>query len=130
MQDQQLIPEHNIEIPEKPLEEMFKRQKEFQARFYDFSDMTKEEWTEYVMLMLTCINVEQVEALNWLTNPSWKQWKSQIEPFNRKEFINELVDIQHFLINVLLAVDCNHEEFTNAFFNKNYENIKRQEKGY
>lgn len=130
MEDKQIIPDYDVIIPDNPLKEMFERQKKFQKRFYDLETMSRDERTKYMMMQLMCINVEQVEALNWLTEPSWKPWKKESTPFNRKEFINELVDVQHFLINALIAVDCDHEEFLKAFFNKNHENVVRQERGY
>ena len=127
--NQQLIPRRKVRVPANPLKSMFKSQLKFQKRFYCFEQLTKQERTTYLFKMLTCINVEQVEALEWLTDPSWKDWKKKKTKFNRYEFINELVDIQHFLINCLLAVKCNETEFSKAFFNKNLENTKRQQKG-
>jgi len=127
MEDQQLIPDHKVQVPDNPLKEMFVKQALFQERFYDFSTMTEKAKVEYIRLMLTCVNVESVEALGWL---NWKPWKKTQVEFNRREFINEIVDIQHFLINVLLVVDCDEKEFCQAFFNKNHENVERQKKGY
>ena len=125
--DQQLIPKRKIKVPKAKLEAMFRQQRRFQARFYRLSDMTVSERQAYLQLMLTCINVEQVEALNWL---SWKPWRKQVVSFNRYEFINELVDIQHFLINCLLAVGCTPRQFTKQFLNKGKENVARQKRSY
>lgn len=109
------------------LSKMFRLQKEFQARFYDFNKMQPFELVEYQRLMLTCIIVESTEALDWL---NWKPWKKTKEPFDRYEFINELVDIQHFLINVVLSTNCSSVEFGQLFANKHLENINRQKRGY
>ena len=127
MEDKQFIPDYKVKVPKVPLKAMFSQQRKFQAKFYNIGKMTQQEWTDYIRLMLTCVQVEAVEALNWV---NWKPWKKTKHEFNREEYINELVDIQHFLINCALAVDCDHEEFTQAFFNKGKENIVRQEKGY
>ena len=77
--------------------------------------------------MLTAIVVEAVEALNWL---NWKPWKKTKQQFNRYEFLNELVDIQHFLVNAALGVGCSNLEFYELFLNKHLENLNRQKKGY
>lgn len=127
MEDKQLIPRTDVKVPQNPLAEMFRLQQEFQARFYSFDEMTEEEVTDYIRLMLTCVNVEAVEALNWR---DWKPWKQTKQEFNRYEYLNELVDIQHFLINAALAVDCTDQEFAELFLSKHQENINRQQRGY
>lgn len=127
MKDEQKIPKRKVKVSNNPLQQMFSLQKSFQSRFYDFEKMSNKEKIEYIRLMLTCINVESVEALNW-TN--WKPWKKTEKRFNRYEFLNELIDIQHFLINTALSVNCDSNEFSMLFINKNKENINRQKKGY
>jgi hypothetical protein len=71
----------------------------------------------------------------------WKKWKkdhakSYQMPFHemslddRKELMFELVDIQHFLFNMMIAVGMTPEILTNMYFAKNKENRNRQLKGY
>lgn len=127
MQDQQLIPRSKVKVPKHKLEAMFLQQHCFQARFYNFKKMTPKKRQLYIQLMLHCVVVESVEALNWL---NWKPWKQKKLKFDRYEFLNELVDIQHFLINAALAEGCTAEEFATLFFNKGKENINRQKRGY
>lgn len=127
--EKQIIPNHEVDVPKLKLEEMFKLQTEFQSRFYDLKQIQKLEQTglDYMKLMLLCIHSETSEALDWL---NWKPWKQTKKEFNRYEFLNELVDAQHFLINAALGVGCTAEEFAALFFNKQYENVKRQQRSY
>ena len=127
MKEQQRIPRRKVKLPSKKLEAMFTQQARFQNLFYDFKRMNKPDKDHYLQLMLQCIHVETVEALNWL---NWKPWKKQQQPWNRYEFLNELIDIQHFLINCALACQCDSEEFTKLFLNKGKENLDRQQRGY
>jgi hypothetical protein len=75
-------------------------------------------------------------------NAVWKPWKkdhtekaprmkfSDMSPDDLKELKMELIDIQHFLFNMMLAVGMTPEELFNYYFAKNKENRNRQEKGY
>jgi hypothetical protein len=42
----------------------------------------------------------------------------------------ELIDIQHFLFNMMLAVGMTPDELFNYYFSKNKENRLRQKRGY
>jgi len=126
MKDKQLIPKIKVKLKESQLKDMFDKQLKFQKRFYELPLPIKQA-TSYERLMLTCIIAEAIEALNWL---NWKPWKKTKEEFNRYEFLNELIDIQHFLINAALGVGCTEQEFYKLFLNKHAENINRQERGY
>lgn len=124
----QRIPKRQaMKIPTNALAQMFMQQHCFQARFYDMQQMTKDERDKALQLMLHCIHAEAVEALEWL---NWKPWKKKKQRFNRYEFLNELVDIQHFLINCAIMVGCSSREFAELFFNKGKENVARQNRGY
>lgn len=128
MKDKQLIPKRKKVLKTLKLESMFDQQKKFQkAIVKDFALLDDEAFTNYTQLMLHCIHAESVEALNWL---NWKPWKKKKLKFNRYEFLNELVDIQHFLINCALATKCDAKEFSELFFNKGKENLNRQRRNY
>lgn len=132
----QLIPISKFKVPKKALENMFIQQLKFQNRFY------KKELVENLFkrpvgkrldclnIMLTCVIQEACEARDWLDWKPWKKTKAKWSKNTRYEFINELVDIQHFLINAAIFVGCDSKEFIRTFFNKNKENINRQRKGY
>lgn len=71
----------------------------------------------------------------------WKPWKgsykkigemkfSEMTPSDLKELKMELIDIQHFLFNMMLAIGMTPEETYNYYFAKNEENRNRQKRGY
>jgi phosphoribosyl-ATP pyrophosphohydrolase len=55
---------------------------------------------------------------------------SDLSDDDRKELKMELVDIQHFLFNMMISVGMNAEELYNYYISKNKENIRRQENNY
>jgi dimeric dUTPase (all-alpha-NTP-PPase superfamily) len=60
----------------------------------------------------------------------WKYW-SHAEPFvNRERVIDEVVDVMHFLANMLIAVQCDDEEFEAAYKHKQLINFQRQRDKY
>ncbi len=75
-------------------------------------------------------------------NAVWKPWKKDFKEklptmtFNdlsdddKKELKMELIDIQHFLFNMMLAVGMTTDELFNFYFSKNIENRRRQENNY
>jgi hypothetical protein len=75
-------------------------------------------------------------------NAVWKPWKSDhthkaphmkfsdMSPNDLKELKMELIDIQHFLFNMMLAVGMTPDELFNYYFSKNKENRNRQKRGY
>jgi hypothetical protein len=71
----------------------------------------------------------------------WKPWKAthkkigemkfkDMSPNDLKELKMELIDIQHFLFNMMLAIGMTPEETYNYYFSKNEENRDRQKRGY
>lgn len=75
-------------------------------------------------------------------NAVWKPWKkayhekaprmkfSEMSEGDLKELKMELVDIQHFLFNMMLAVGMDAKELMNYYFSKNMENRNRQKNNY
>jgi len=49
---------------------------------------------------------------------------------DKKELQMELIDIQHFLFNMMLAAGLNPQDLMNMYFAKNKENRERQKRGY
>lgn len=84
----------------------------------------------YLDSMLTHIIQETCEAREWTHFKHWKQYEKKWTKQERYEFLNELIDVQHFLINAAIGVGCDHHEFTRLFFNKQKVNVDRQERGY
>ncbi|QBZ72731.1 MazG-like nucleotide pyrophosphohydrolase [Gordonia phage GodonK] len=69
-----------------------------------------------------------VEALDEV---NWKPW-SKDEPgeVNKAKFIGEMVDVNHFVANALLAAGATDEEYWDAYAEKVERNRARQASGY
>lgn len=131
----QTIKNHKVKVPVKPLDEMFKRQLVFQLRLGGFNVVAPGETMDAVTLtkineQLTAMVQETCEARDWLPWKSWSKKPKVMTKEERWEYLNELVDVQHFLINAALAVGCTSKEFAQIFFNKQHENALRQKRGY
>ena len=75
-------------------------------------------------------------------NAVWKPWKKDFHQkvpnmtFNdlsdndKKELRMELIDIQHFLFNMMLATGITAKDLMNLYYAKNAENRDRQKRGY
>lgn len=60
----------------------------------------------------------------------WKPWDSKRGWVNREAFIAELVDVGHFLANMLIAVGCTDDEWDQRYREKMKINLVRQLRGY
>jgi hypothetical protein len=75
-------------------------------------------------------------------NGVWKPWKksyheqapkmcfNDLSENDKKELQMELIDIQHFLFNMMLASGLTSQDLMNMYFAKNKENRERQKRGY
>ena len=75
-------------------------------------------------------------------NGVWKPWKksyheraphmtfNDLSESDKKELQMELIDIQHFLFNMMLAAGLTPQDLMNMYFAKNKENRERQKRGY
>jgi phosphoribosyl-ATP pyrophosphohydrolase len=75
-------------------------------------------------------------------NGVWKPWKksyhekapemsfNSLSESDKKELQMELIDIQHFLFNMMLASGLTPADLMNMYFAKNKENRERQKRGY
>lgn len=79
-----------------------------------------------VMQNFTSAVTELGEAL---AEVGWKPWASR-RFVNRDAFIEELVDVAHFLANMAVAVDCTDDEWEQRYQAKQQVNRRRQEDGY
>jgi len=76
-----------------------------------------------------CTVEELFEALRHLKN--WKKHRATDVPqVDRAEFIEEVVDAQHFLFELMLLVGVTPMEFYQAFIQKGVINEKRINEGY
>lgn len=70
------------------------------------------------------------EAQELMNQTNWKPWKETKKPFDRTETVFEYIDILHFLVNGLIALDVSAEECMQYYLAKNKENQRRIESGY
>lgn len=55
---------------------------------------------------------------------------TEINEFDRASYVEELVDVQHFLNEILLLSGITTEEFFQAYLEKGETNVERINKGY
>ena len=87
----------------------------------------------YVNQMILALHEEATEIMreSAYKNPElvpfgWKKGQK----WNEENFKNEIVDIIHFIVNLSLAVGMDASEMYNRYYDKNKENIKRQDDNY
>ena len=60
----------------------------------------------------------------------WKSWSHARPFFHRARILEEVVDVMHFLANILVAVGVTDDEFEQAYQAKQAINRTRQRDGY
>jgi len=110
------------------LGEIFTRQAQLQRIIngYDLDDQTTETRIENIKLNVLACTAELHEALDEI---SWKQWATA-QFFNENAFKKELIDVAHFLINLMLHAGMSSDEFFELYVAKNKRNFERQAEGY
>ena len=136
------------------LEQLMNLQKSTQEGVYgyDFANLTLGEIKDFWLWNTRAIEDEISEAYDALGGISnngetsigsavWKPWKSihkkayelkisDLSEEDQKELKMELVDIQHFIFNMMISVGMTAEELFNFYLSKNKENIRRQQNNY
>lgn len=119
---------------------------------YDFKNLSLGQIKDFWLWNTRAIDDEISEAYDALGgisnngqtsigNAVWKPWKSNhkkayelkvsdLSEEDQKELKMELVDIQHFLFNMMISVGMTAEELYNYYVSKNKENIRRVNSGY
>lgn len=97
--------------------------KSFGADPRGLSDEDLLEWIRWNVLAL------EDELHEALAETGWKPW-AKSKHVARDAFVSELVDAFHFLMNLMLAVDCDADEFLSKYADKRGLNAKRQAEGY
>ncbi len=102
--------------------------KKLQEEWYgkDFENFTEQERVEWVRINILAATDELHEALAEI---SWKPWASA-SFFNRDAFLGEIVDVLHFIGNLLAGAGVTDAELNKAYDDKMQRNIKRQREGY
>lgn len=85
-----------------------------------------EERTEYVRRMVLGMIKEATEVLD---QTGWKWWSVK-EHFNRDEFLEELIDVTHFVGALAVLTGCTDEEWGRLYAAKSEVNRQRQREGY
>jgi hypothetical protein len=136
------------------LKDLYNLQKDIQENVYGYNfkemqDMPLSKVREFFDWNYAAIQDELREMFDALGgvkhgigNAVWKPWKkdfhdkapnmtlNQMHPEDKKELKMELIDIQHFLFNLMLAVEMTEEELFNYYMSKNEENRNRQKNNY
>lgn len=92
----------------------------------DPKSLTDDQKVEWIRWNVLALEDELHEALQEV---GWKPW-AKSKHVNRDAYISELVDAFHFLMNLMLVVDCSADEFLDKYFEKRKVNQKRQAEGY
>lgn len=102
---------------------------DLQREAYGDHDQPKqgEALADSVMMNATALASELHEAL---AEVGWKPWATPRGWLNRDAYIGELVDVGHFLANLLVAVGCTDEEWEERYRAKQVLNLRRQRDGY
>lgn len=81
------------------------------------------ELAEYVRWNTLAANDELMEALHEV---DWKPWTVTEDGFrNRDAFVGELVDVLHFVANMLVSANCSDEELSERYRAKQQKNRER-----
>jgi hypothetical protein len=103
--------------------------RDLQVRAYGDTNWPKEgeALADSVMMNATALTVELGEAL---AEVGWKTWVTPRGWVNRDAYLKELVDVGHFLANMLVAVGCTDDEWERLYQAKQDLNLRRQQVGY
>lgn len=110
------------------LQDALNAQHQLQIRSFgqDPKQLTDEQKLEWIRWNVLALEDELHEAL---AETGWKPW-AKSKHVSREAFVSELVDAFHFLMNLMLVVDCDADEFLDKYFEKRGLNEKRQAAGY
>lgn len=81
---------------------------------------------QYIKEQMLCLINEAMEALNEIP---WKYWKYH-QQHNNDKFVKELVDVQLFLVNLIISNGLSTEQFLQLCLEKQQTNISRIKENY
>lgn len=85
-----------------------------------------EERAEFIRWNVLAATDELHEALGEV---GWKPWATD-RYFNRDAFVGELIDVMHFVANLLVTAGVTGDELSQRYHSKQRRNAYRQEVGY
>lgn len=100
-----------------------------QAEYFkrEFPIKDPDELADYVLENHSSLVVELGE---FMQEVGWKTWSTPRGWVNRRAAIGELVDVAHFLANLLCALDVTDNEWEELYRLKQEINRQRQRDGY
>lgn len=114
----------------KTFEDVYNHQLEMQVNVYgDGTQLHEYEHNRKVEFLKDNILASLDELHEALGEIGWKPWASS-RHINRDAVKGEMVDVLHFFINILGAIEVSPQELIDAYFLKAAKNKKRQEEGY
>lgn len=110
------------------LQQMLDMQRELQRRIngYDIEEQSTETRIANIMLNTFCVGNELHEMMDEM---GWKPWATS-RHLNHEMAKKELVDVWHFLMNIMLHLGMDGDELYRLYRAKNVVNHARQDNGY
>lgn len=111
------------------LEHMYELQRELQLSTYDIDPhaLTDVGDMSYIKDMVLALSAELFELLNETT---WKPWTHGVRSVTYNTYKKEIVDIWHFFMNLMIAVNMTPDELYTMYIKKRQINVNRQLDGY
>lgn len=97
------------------LQDILKRQADFQKNFYDVESMSLEERTKWTKEFILCLHQELAEVLNSLDWKSYHMYDKNYDHENTKE---EIIDCFKFVLNLAIVWRIDSEELIQLFNKK------------
>jgi len=117
------------------LDEMFKHQYSLQEKLGNIKKFNESlsMKQQFINQMILAVHEEGVEIMKETAykNPDYVPfgWKKG-QGFNNDNFKKEIIDLQHFVLNLAIIAGMDSSEFSDLYLNKNKENFMRQDDGY
>lgn len=84
------------------------------------------DFAEYVRWNVLAAQVELSEFIQELEWKPWRDGNGRPDPLARERAVEELVDVQHFIANLYVALGVSGPELVNAYRRKQQINRNRQ----
>jgi dimeric dUTPase (all-alpha-NTP-PPase superfamily) len=116
------------------LNEMFELQYKLQERLGTWDkikcDADRQQFTNQMILAMVEETIETMRETPY-KHPAYTQfgWKLNML-YNREALLEEIVDLWHFMMNLVLAHGFTAEDFYRVYKTKNNTNHERQDNGY
>lgn len=111
------------------LSQMLGMQRNLQQEAYGFTpdQMTPDEKIQYIKDMVLALTDELHELL---AEVDWKPWTQGVRKVNEDGAKKELVDIWHFVMNLMLVTGMSTDDLYKMYMRKRQVNVDRQKNAY